>query len=65
MGSVGSSRRYWVVGWRGFLVITYINKDSFLVSRVFMVMGNQVGIGRLLYKVVGYFVFCKQFGGPG
>jgi len=30
-----------------------------------MVMGTQVGIRRLLYKVVGYFVFCKRFGGPG
>jgi hypothetical protein len=65
MGSVGSSRRYWVVGWRGFLVITYINKDSFLVSRVFMSMGQQAGFERIVYKVVGYFVFWKRISGAG
>jgi len=29
-----------------------------------MVMGEQ-GSERIVYKVVGYFVFCKRLGGPG
>jgi hypothetical protein len=30
-----------------------------------MVMGQGHGIRRLLYKVVSYFVICKQIGGAG
>ena len=30
-----------------------------------MVMGQERGSERIVYKVVGYFVFCKRFGGAG